>query len=245
MEKIFAANWKLNHSPVQTKEFFELWNKIRKARSGEKFVFFPSAFSLATCAEMLGGTGDEWGPQNCYFEEKGAFTGENSMGVAKELGCKWVLVGHSERRQIFGEGNESFAKKIAKAQGLGLTPLYCIGELLSDRESGKTLDVLKAQLVEGLKLADAGKPLVIAYEPVWAIGTGKVAGPAQVQEVHAFLAGALSEMGFGANAIPLLYGGSVKPDNAGELIRIPHVHGFLVGGASLDVGQFLKIAGQG
>ena len=183
----------------------------------------------------------EWGAQNCFSEDKGAFTGENSPAQIKELGAGWCLVGHSERRHLFGETDEAIAKKIQRFQQLSLTPLFCVGELLNDREAGKTLEILKTQLANGLSLADKAKPLVIAYEPVWAIGTGKVAGPDQVREAHAFLREEVSRLGFPAS-VALLYGGSVKPENAKSLISIPNVDGFLVGGASLEVESFLAIA---
>ena len=242
MKKIFAANWKLQKSPNETREFFKRWKTASESdlKLGQ-FVFFPSAICLEAAANELRGQAFEWGAQNCYSEDKGAFTGENSAAQIKELGARWCLVGHSERRHLFGEKDELIAKKVRRFQDLGLTPLLCVGELLNDREAGKTLDVLKSQLENGLCLAETALPLVLAYEPVWAIGTGKVAGPEQVKEAHAFLRSEVARLGF-STSVPLLYGGSVKPENAKSLIEIPHVDGFLVGGASLEVESFLAIA---
>lgn len=241
MKKIFAANWKLHKTPDQTRAFFETWKSRAADASDGVFVFFPPAICLEAASIALKGTPFEWGAQNVHFEDKGAFTGENSPQVVREMGAGWSLVGHSERRQIFGETDESCAKKVRKLQELGLRPLLCIGETLAEREAGRTLEVLSSQLGKGLETAMKDRPLAVAYEPVWAIGTGKVASPEQVREVHAFLASKMKDLGFGSDT-PLLYGGSVKPDNAPGLIRIPHVDGFLVGGASLEVDSFLAIA---
>lgn len=243
MKKIFAANWKLHKSPKDTRDFFRAWISKVPAKSDRLFVFFPSAISLEAASQELNGTATEWGGQNCYFEEKGAFTGENSPAVLKELGARWCLVGHSERRAIFGEADDLLAKKVRKLQDLGLTPLLCIGEQLQERESNRTLEVLSAQLKNGLAQVDPSKPVALAYEPVWAIGTGKVAGPEQVKEAHAFIHQEMQKWKLPVTT-PILYGGSVKPDNAGALIQIPHVDGFLVGGASLEVDSFLGIAGS-
>jgi triosephosphate isomerase len=156
------------------------------------------------------------------------------------LGGSYILIGHSERRKIFGENDGMIADKVAFTQGLGLTPMLCVGETLEEREATHTFRVLETQLQLGLAKADKTKPVVIAYEPVWAIGTGKVATPAQVAETHTDVFSILKTLGF--ETAPILYGGSVKPDNAGELIKQPHVSGFLVGGASLEVASFASIA---
>ncbi|HEY8271034.1 MAG TPA: triose-phosphate isomerase [Pseudobdellovibrionaceae bacterium] len=247
--KIFAANWKLFKSPKETREFFSLWGEAAQASLGgskNEVVFFPSAISLEAAGSAIEGLKTKYklsynlrfGVQNAYFQAQGAFTGENSAAVVKELGGKYVLIGHSERRQLFAEKNELLADKVSFTQGLGLIPMLCIGETLQERDSEKTYDVLKAQLSEGLSKADQAKSLVIAYEPVWAIGTGKVATPEQVQETHKDVFEILKVLGFTA---PILYGGSVKPDNAAGLIQLPYVDGFLVGGASLEVASFQKI----
>jgi len=244
MKKIFAANWKLFKSPKETREFFTQWKEAFKGSKNE-VVFFPSAISLEAASTSIksisAGYELSFGVQNAYFQATGAFTGENSAAVVQELGGKYILIGHSERRQLFGEKNQTLADKVAFTQSLNLVPMLCVGETLQEREAGQTKSVLKSQLTEGLAKADKSKTLVVAYEPVWAIGTGKVASPEQVQETHKDVFDILQGLGFTA---PILYGGSVKPDNASGLIQIPHVDGFLVGGASLEVSSFQKICSQ-
>lgn len=240
--KIFAANWKLFKTPKETREFFAQWGEAFQVSGNNEVVFFPSAISLEAASTAIQKLNAKYtlsfGVQNAYAQATGAFTGENSVAVVKELGAKYVLIGHSERRQLFGEKNELLADKVAFTQSQGLVPMLCIGETLHEREGNHTKDVLKTQLTQGLAKADKSKTLVIAYEPVWAIGTGKVATPEQVQETHRDVFEILEGLGFKA---PILYGGSVKPDNAGGLAAIPHVDGFLVGGASLEVASFQKI----
>lgn len=235
---IVAGNWKLHKSPKESREFLREW-KTKDVR-GLEIAFFPPATSLEAVGQELQGTAATFGPQNIYFEASGAFTGENSPAVARGLGATWALVGHSERRTLFGETDSLIAKKVQSALKHGLKPMLCIGETLDERRDGKTERVLERQLTAGLELIPKDAVFAVAYEPVWAIGTGQVAGPDQVREAHAFIVECLKRLGFSART-PILYGGSVKPDNAGELSRIPHVGGFLVGGASLDVSSFLKI----
>jgi len=239
--KIFAANWKLFKSPKETREFFSQWGEAFQGSKNE-VVFFPSAISLEAASTSIQKLNAKYalsfGVQNAYSQASGAFTGENSAAVAREIGANYVLIGHSERRQLFAEKNELLADKVAFTQSIGLVPMLCIGETLQEREANKTKEVLKTQLTQGLAKADKSKNIVIAYEPVWAIGTGKVATPEQVQETHKDVFEMLSSLGF---KTPILYGGSVKPDNAAGLIQIPHVDGFLVGGASLEVASFQKI----
>ncbi len=239
--KIFAANWKLFKSPKETREFLVHWGEVFQASENE-VIFFPSAISLEAASLAIQNLKVKYalhfGMQNSYFQAQGAFTGENSAAMLQQLGGKYVLIGHSERRQLFAEKNELLANKVNYTHSLGLVPMLCVGETLEERESGKTKDILRVQLTEGLLKADKLKPLVVAYEPVWAIGTGKVATSEQVQETHKDVFEILQSLGFTA---PILYGGSVKPDNAAALIRIPHVDGFLVGGASLEVASFQKI----
>ena len=239
MKKIFAANWKLFKSPTETREFFKAFLD-QTFQSDREVVFFPSAISLEAASQSLQGSAVKWGAQNCYSQASGAFTGENSVQVVKDLGAQYILVGHSERRQLFKETDGLIADKVHFVQQSGLTPMLCIGETLQEREAGQTTGILKAQLEKNLAKADKSKPLVIAYEPVWAIGTGQVATPEQVAETHLSVYEILKFLGFEKSAI--LYGGSVKPDNAGGLIQIPHVDGFLVGGASLEVKSFSQIA---
>lgn len=238
MKKIFAANWKLFKSPKETRAFFQAFKEVANKATGD-LVFFPSALCLEAASDSLQGSKIQFGAQNCFSQVQGAFTGENSAQTAKDMGAQYILIGHSERRQIFGETDAMIADKVALVQSLGLTPLLCIGETLSERESKHTYRILETQLQLGLAKADKSKPLVVAYEPVWAIGTGKVATQEQVAETHTDVQTILQGLGFTA---PILYGGSVKPDNAAGLISQPHVSGFLVGGASLEVDSFIKIA---
>lgn len=246
---IVAANWKLNKSPNEARTFFNVFLEGFKKNSsvygqlGKEItvVFFPSAISLEAVSQSLKDTVIQFGGQNIYQESQGAFTGENSAKVIKELNGHYALIGHSERRQYFSENNSGLNKKIQHALQMGLAPMYCIGETLDERENGSTEKVLLAQLTEGLKDVSASnaQSLVVAYEPVWAIGTGKVATPDQVKETHAFVFKTLSNLGF--STTPILYGGSVKAANALELIQIPNVSGFLVGGASLEPQSFLDL----
>lgn len=240
-KKIFAANWKLNKTPSEAKMFFE--NLLLKTGgdffNDKELVFFPQNFSLDVTSQILRASKIGFGPQNVYFEKSGAFTGENSAEAAKKMDCKFILLGHSERRQFFAENHIVLSKKLKAVQDLELTPVFCIGETLEQREQGKTGYICAEQLTEGLKHADKTKRLIVAYEPVWAIGTGKVATMIQVKEAHEMIHNFLASHLF-AN-YQILYGGSVKPENSKELLNIPHVDGFLVGGASLEVDSFLKI----
>lgn len=239
MKKLFAANWKLHKTPAETRDFFRAFLPQTKTVAAE-VVFFPPASSWEAAAQSIGSSANcFWGGQNVWSQAQGAFTGENSAQVLKELGGRYALVGHSERRSVFREDSSWMADKVAFVQGLGLTPVLCIGETLAERDSGQTNAVNARQLAEGLSKADVSRPLVVAYEPVWAIGTGRVAQPSQVAEAHAFIRRTLREKSFAET--PILYGGSVKPENAGELLGLPDVNGFLVGGASLDPESFLKI----
>lgn len=239
MKKIIAGNWKLNLGPAQARQFFSEWKKLAVA-AGHQLVFFPSAISADATAQAVAGTGIEWGLQNVWTAGSGAYTGENSVIMSKEMGAQWCLVGHSERRQLFGETDTACGEKVKAIMNAGLKPMLCIGETLAERQSGKMFDVLRAQLAKGLSQIPTASFVAIAYEPVWAIGTGVVATPAQVAEAHAFIDEVLVELGF--RETPILYGGSVKPDNAEALLSIPKVSGFLVGGASLVPAQFLQIA---
>lgn len=238
MKKIFAANWKLFKSPQETRQFFKAFKEVSSSVTGE-VVFFPSAISLEAASQELAGSNIKFGAQNCYTQSSGAYTGENSAQVVKDLGGSYILIGHSERRKIFGESDALVADKVAFTQSLNLTPMLCIGETLEEREAKHTFRVLESQLQMGLSKAEKSKPLVIAYEPVWAIGTGKVATAEQVAETHTDVFNILKALGF--EKTPVLYGGSVKADNAASLVQQPHVHGFLVGGASLEVSSFAKI----
>lgn len=229
----------MNKSPNEARAFFNHFKQVSKKATGD-LIFFPPATCLEATSAALQGSSIKWGAQNCYSQALGAFTGENSAMVIKEMGGTFVLIGHSERRQIFNESDALISDKVAFVQGLGLVPMLCVGETLQERELKRTFRVLEVQLEMGLAKADREKPLIIAYEPVWAIGTGKVATPEQVAETHTDVFNILQTLGFGTS--PILYGGSVKPENASALIKQPHVSGFLVGGASLEPQSFIEIA---
>ncbi len=239
---ICAGNWKMNMSPEQAVAFARGLKAAVPAASKADFVVLPPALLAAQVAAELKGSGVAWGAQNCYFESKGAFTGENSPQLLQEMGAGYCLVGHSERRHVFGEADEVLGKKVPALQALGLTPILCVGETLDDRRWNRTQEVITRQLRAGLKAADSTKKMWIAYEPVWAIGTGLVATPEQVMDAHGLLRSALREWSANSGgALPILYGGSVKSDNAGSLCGLANVNGFLIGGASLDLQEFLKI----
>lgn len=237
--KIFAANWKLQKNPDETRKFFAEFSKLELQPSSQ-VVFFPSSICLEAASASLKNSKIQFGSQNCYFEAAGAFTGETSAKSVKDIGGQYILIGHSERRSLFGETSEMIAKKIKLVQSLDLIPMFCIGETLAEREAGKTLSVLAQQIKEGLSQADLSKEIVVAYEPVWAIGTGKVATPEQVKETHEQVHQELKKI-YKSQEVAILYGGSVKADNAAQLIQIPHVSGFLVGGASLEPASFHAI----
>ena len=203
---------------------------LREAElDGVDVVVCPPFVSLAVAVQLLAGTEIAVAAQNVHWEPEGAYTGEISAGMLRELGVYGAIVGHSERRQFFGETDESVARRTEAALDAGLFVIACVGETEAERESGSTEDVLRRQL----SVLDADDNLVVAYEPVWAIGTGKTATPELAQEAHAFVKSLLD--------VPVLYGGSVKPDNAAELLSQGHVDGALVGGASLDLESFLAV----
>lgn len=241
---VIAGNWKMYKNPKQTKAFVEEFAGLVERDLQKQILLFPTMLCVPTLRDALVGTFIQLGAQNCHFEAEGAFTGETSPRTLKELGVSHVLIGHSERRTLFGEADEFLAKKVRAAQESDLIPVLCIGETLAERENGETEDVIKRQLIKGLSLADLSQPLLLAYEPVWAIGTGKVATPAQAEEAHRFLRSVLHDIGGDtlASKTVILYGGSVKPDNARELGLQPNIDGFLVGGASLKPNDFAAIA---
>lgn len=244
-KKIFAANWKLNKTPEEARQFVISFKnaafKVPDFYNSREVILFPQAYSLEAVASLCAGSAIGYGPQNIYFEKSGAFTGENSAEVALQLKSRFALVGHSERREIFKEENSILNKKNHLLQVLKMTPVFCIGETLHQREVGKTLEVCESQIEFGLADLDKSQRLVVAYEPVWAIGTGKVATAEQVAQVHLQLFQNMTQAGY--TDFQLLYGGSVKPDNAKDLLSIPHVDGFLIGGAGLQVDSFMKICG--
>ncbi|HEX6306902.1 MAG TPA: triose-phosphate isomerase [Longimicrobiales bacterium] len=244
---VLAGNWKMNKGPEEAAAFFREFGRAFGRRGDRTVVFFPPALSLAAAKGALVERPDVGlGVQNIHWEASGAFTGEVSAGMAAGAGAHYVLAGHSERRHIFGETDEQVGRKTAAALAAGLVPIACVGETLDERRAGQLRDVLLRQLDAVLDAvpADAADRLLIAYEPVWAIGTGVNATPVDASEAHAILRSRLAERyGEGAAAeIPILYGGSVKPDNAAELLAAPGVDGLLVGGASLDPAGFARIA---
>ena len=244
-KKIVAGNWKMNTLPA---EGVELAKGVVAGRgevcSCVNFIVCPPFTHLAMVAEALKGSDVELGAQNCAAEAKGAYTGEVAAQMIAALGCKYVILGHSERRQYYGETSETLNKKMAQAYANNLTPIYCVGENLDEREAGKHFDVVKAQIEEVVyNLSEEQfKNLVIAYEPVWAIGTGKTATADQAQEIHAYIRKVLADK-FGAAAAecPILYGGSCKPSNAAEIFAKEDVDGGLIGGAALKAEDFLAI----
>ncbi len=204
----------------------------------------PSFVHLAPVSRLLSGTPVLVGAQDVFWEREGAYTGEVSPAMLRDLGCSFCIVGHSERRAYFGETDGSVNRKVKALLDAGITPIVCVGETLEERESGRVFDVVKGQLAGALEDVDLDDPgmLVIAYEPVWAIGTGKVATPSAAQEVHAFIRETLSGLYGGlAEGVRILYGGSVKPDNIAGLMEQPDIDGALVGGASLKVESFAGI----
>lgn len=242
---VLAANWKMNHGPTQARAFVAAFTARWTPHADRTLIFFPSALSVTSVVHALGNRTDLGvGVQNIWTEDKGAFTGESSAPMAKDAGARYALVGHSERRHVFGETDQQTALKCAAAARAGLTPILCVGELLAEREAGRTLDVVKRQLATGLASLDDNRvaAMAIAYEPVWAIGTGKTATPEDAAEVHTEIRRLLeARLGDGADDVPILYGGSVNAGNAKSLLAAPGVDGLLVGGASLEVDSWLAI----
>ncbi|MCX6560218.1 MAG: triose-phosphate isomerase [Candidatus Aminicenantes bacterium] len=241
-----AGNWKMYKT---LPEAAVLAGAVRDAAPGLKpaeIVILPPYTALAGLARLLAGTAVGLGAQNLHWEDQGAFTGEVSAPMLADAGCRYVVVGHSERRQLFGETDEAVNRKMRAALKGSLRPIFCFGETLEEREAGRTFEVVGRQLAAGLEGigADQFDRIVLAYEPVWAIGTGRTATPEQAEEVHAFVRSRLSERaGNGpADYAIILYGGSVKPANAYSLFKEWDIDGFLVGGASLEAESFIRIA---
>jgi triosephosphate isomerase len=242
---LVVANWKMNGGLAEGRTVASAVRDGLKRPREVEVVLCPPFTLLPAVAEALAGSGIGLGAQNCHWEPHGAFTGEVSPGMLAELGCRLVILGHSERRQHFGESDAQVNLKVRAALAHGLTPLICVGETAEERRQGLTFPTVEGQLrgaLAGLS-AEALERCVVAYEPVWAIGTGANATPAQASEVHGYLRGLLSELRSKevAQAVRILYGGSVKSDNAGELCREPEIDGALVGGASLQAASFLAI----
>ena len=242
---LIAGNWKMNKTAT---EAIQLAAEIKRElydMDGLDILVCTPFTALVAVQDVLGSSVIELGAQNMHFEENGAYTGEISWPMLKDAGCKYVVLGHSERRHVFGELDDEINKKVKAAISGKLIPILCVGEKLEEREAGKTFEVIRGQLEAGLidiDLMDSAR-LVIAYEPVWAIGTGKTATSQQAQEVHLFIRDLLKDK-YGidiSQGIRILYGGSIKPANIEELIKEPDVDGGLIGGASLEAGSFCEI----
>ncbi len=241
-----AGNWKMFKTPAETKDFFSKFLPLVEKSTHADVAICPPFIDVPAAVEAAQGSRVGVGAQNCYWQNKeGAFTGEVTPAMLKAAGCTYVIIGHSERRQYFGETDETVMRRTKAALEAGLTPIVCVGELLADREAGKTNDVLGTQFgggIAGLSAEELAK-IVIAYEPVWAIGTGKVATPEIAEDAHKVIR-SLVEAKFGksaADAVRILYGGSVKPDNVKGLMAQPDIDGALVGGAALKAEDFAGI----
>jgi triosephosphate isomerase len=249
-KKIIAANWKMNQTVAETESFLKDFRLEVEEVSGVDIVIAPPFTALAKLSELLGGSQKiRTAAQNMYFEMSGAFTGEISPAMLRELYVKYVILGHSERRQIFGETDALINRKVLAALEAELRPILCVGETLEEREAGKENEVLETQLRGCLAgvTPDQMLEIVIAYEPVWAIGTGKTATTEQAQECHVHVRKVIAELTDAATAekVRIQYGGSVKPNNAAELLAQPDIDGALVGGASLDPRGFAEIVKAG
>jgi len=244
---IIAGNWKMYKTIVEAielsnglkREFYKLNNQAIEV------VLCPPFTALSEVNEIITESDIQMGAQDCYWKDEGAFTGEVSCKMIKDAGCTFVIIGHSERRQFFAETNDTVNNKVKAALAAGLTPIMCVGEMLAEREAGKTFQVLEDHVSGGLRgiSAEDTVKIVIAYEPVWAIGTGKTATPLQAQEAHKYIRDLLTKM-YGkdvASEIRIQYGGSVKPENTSDLMKQPDVDGALVGGASLQTESFSQI----
>ncbi|MCK5541017.1 MAG: triose-phosphate isomerase [Deltaproteobacteria bacterium] len=240
--QIIAGNWKMNLTLSQGLEFVDtLLSGLAGKKLSRKLLLAPNFTLLAALAGRCAGSAVGLAAQNCAFQEVGAFTGETSVAMLKDAGAAYVLVGHSERRQIFDESDDLLRQKARAVAEGGLTPIFCVGETLDQRQAGKAFEVVISQLKSGLD-GFPGSCLIVAYEPVWAIGTGQTATAEDARLMHARIRKFLEvQFPWGAR-VPILYGGSAKPENAAELLAQPEVDGLLVGGASLDPESFLQIA---
>lgn len=241
---IIAGNWKMNGTIPDAVELVKKLKEIVSDVKGREIVIAPPFTALGAVAKVLIGSNMTLSAQNLFWEEKGAFTGEISAEMLLDAGCDYVIVGHSERRQFFADNDEAVNNKTKAAIAAGLIPILCVGETLFEREGGEAFAVIERQLTKGLMDVNISEPedLVVAYEPVWAIGTGKTATPGQAQEIHAYIRGLLRKISGGtAENIRILYGGSVKPENIDELMLEPDIDGALVGGASLKAESFARI----
>ena len=242
---LIAANWKMYKTPAQAKEFVAAFLPLVEDGTRDEIVLCPPFVDIDAVVSATRNTKIQVGGQNMHWQEEGAFTGEISAGMLVAAGCSHVILGHSERRLLFGETDETVNKKLHAALKHKLVPIVCVGELLAEREAEETEEVLLRQISRGLAgvAAEAARAIVIAYEPVWAIGTGKTATPEMAADAHAIIRREVARL-LGsevANGMRILYGGSVKPENAAALMGQPEIDGALVGGASLDPQSFAKI----
>ncbi len=239
---LIAGNWKMHKTLAEARDLARNIVHGVGPHTRAEVVLAPPYTALAAVAAELAGSKVLLAAQDAFWEAKGAFTGAIAPGMLADVGCAYVIVGHSERRQLFGDTDDTVNRKLKAVLAAGLRPIVCVGETLAEREAGRTFDVVETQVRQGLSGFPASEwaRLVIAYEPVWAIGTGKTATPGQAQEVHRLIRGLLPEVA-GTEAIRILYGGSVTPDNAASLLSEPDINGALVGGASLTASLFLPI----
>jgi triosephosphate isomerase len=242
---VFAANWKMNNGPTLAREFMKSFIDQFPRQNDSTVIFFPPSLSLATVASAIGERRDLWvGVQNVHWKEQGAFTGESSVPIARDAGARVILVGHSERRHVFGETDDETALKCAAVEKGGLTPMLCVGEKIEERDAGQAEAVVVRQLRAGLSQMTqlATRDVMVAYEPVWAIGTGRTATPEDAAAMHGVIRREMTSIaGDRGRMAPILYGGSVNPGNATALLAATDVDGLLVGGASLDAGSWLAI----
>lgn len=242
-KKIIAGNWKMHLNHLEAVELVEgLQEQLKKVNSEYEVSVFPPFTSIYPVSCILDKRLVKLGAQNAFYEKQGAYTGEVSTLMLKAIGCDYVIIGHSERRKYFHEDDSVIARKVRSSIDAGITPVLCVGETLEEREAGKEKEVVRRQLLEGLKLLskEEARGVVVAYEPVWAIGTGRNASPEQAQEMHGYIRELLG-CEFAAEEVSVLYGGSVKPENIFELTRMKDVDGALVGGASIKVDSFMGI----
>jgi triosephosphate isomerase (TIM) len=244
---IFAANWKMNHGPAEARAYAKEFLSLSSPAEGRRLWFFPAAVSIAALSEAFKGRGDVTvGAQNVHWEAKGPFTGGISIPMVMEAGARLTLVGHSERRHLFGETDDQVARKTRAALAAGITPLVCVGETLAERDGGRTEPVIVRQLgtvIQSLESADWPR-VVLAYEPVWAIGTGKNATPDDAAQIHELIRMELGRNHVGVR-VPILYGGSVNLGNVDALLSRPQLDGVLVGGASLDPTGWAEVVEKG
>jgi triosephosphate isomerase len=248
-QPIIAANWKLHKTTAEARQFVAAMTRQFASPDGLEVVVAAPFTALAALRDLMPGPAFHLAAQDLFWEDHGAYTGEISAAMLVDAGCSYVIIGHSERRQYFGETDETVCRKVQAALAAGLHPIVCVGEAAPERQAGQTFDIVAQQLRHGLSTceADNASRIVIAYEPLWAIGTGVTATPAQAQEVHSHIRTLLEQM-WGQTAaatVRIQYGGSVRPDNIADLMAEADIDGALVGGASLDVNSFVQILSYG